>query len=175
VSLPAGDYRLRTQAPGLMSQTYRVALNRGETRTHRVTIDDNLLLSKESIAFSPIVTALPLSPGKADFVEWTGATLTRRDGSIGKPVWSTSMQGLPRGADQKPPGTLVEPAPDLDGDGTGDLVWAMHRTPSFLAVSGKDGSFLWTYMANAPRCRRAPRGRCRWRRSAGLDRRVRRF
>ena len=46
------------------------------------------------------------------------------------------------------PGELVQPAPDLDGDGTGDLVWAMHGTPSLLAVSGKDGSLLWTYSAD---------------------------
>ena len=149
VSLPAGDYRLRVQAPGLMGQTYRLAFNRGETRTHRVTIDDTRLLGNESIAFSSIVTALPLSPGKADFIEWTGATLIRRDGSTGKPIWDARGQGLPQGGDQKPPGTLVEPAPDLDGDGTGDLVWALHQTPSFLAYSGKDGSLLWTYTANA--------------------------
>ncbi len=35
LTLPAGDYRLRVKAAGLMSQTYRVAVNRGETRTHR--------------------------------------------------------------------------------------------------------------------------------------------
>ena len=31
VALPAGDYRLRVKAKGLMGQTYRVAVNRGET------------------------------------------------------------------------------------------------------------------------------------------------
>src|SRR5262249_19376967 len=38
VSLPAGDYRLRVKAAGRMSQTYRIAVNRGETRTHHVTL-----------------------------------------------------------------------------------------------------------------------------------------
>ena len=146
LSLPAGDYRLRVQGRGLMGQTFRLAINRGETRTHRVTLDDNLLMGKEVIAFSSIVTALPLGPGKADFIEWTGATLIRRDGSTGKPIWDAA---LPQVGDQKPPGTLLEPAPDLDGDGTGDLVWAMHQTPSLLAISGADGSILWSYTANA--------------------------
>jgi hypothetical protein len=34
LALPAGDYRLRVQGRGLMSQTYRAAFNRGETQTH---------------------------------------------------------------------------------------------------------------------------------------------
>jgi hypothetical protein len=51
-------------------------------------------------------------------------------------------------SDWKPPGKLIEPATDIDGDGTGDLVWAMDRTPAFLALSGLDGSLLWTYTAN---------------------------
>ena len=43
---------------------------------------------------------------------------------------------------------MVQPAPDLDGDGTRDLVWAIHGTPSLLALSGKDGSLLWAYSAD---------------------------
>ena len=34
---------------------------------------------------------------------------------------------------------------DLNGDGIADLVWALDGTPSLLALSGKDGSLLWTY------------------------------
>ncbi len=44
IALPAGDYRLRVRGEGLMSQTYRVAINRGETRTHHLTLDENRLL-----------------------------------------------------------------------------------------------------------------------------------
>ena len=49
--------------------------------------------------------------------------------------------------DDERPGRLVQPAPDLDGDGIGDIVWAFAGTPSLLALSGKDGSLLWTYSA----------------------------
>jgi outer membrane protein assembly factor BamB/tRNA A-37 threonylcarbamoyl transferase component Bud32 len=58
---------------------------------------------------------------------------------------------------------LVRPLPDLDGDGTPDLVWASRRTSyghvpfervwesgpaaSLLAVSGKTGKVLWWYRA----------------------------
>jgi hypothetical protein len=139
LTLPAGDYRLRVKAAGLMSQTYRVAVNRGETRTHHLTLDDDRLLGTESIPFSLVIEAVMLTPGKADLIEWNGETLIRRDGSTGKPVWDTArperpwgrerdpvtaIRRLSRFGDEKRPGQLVQPATDLDGDGTGDLIWA---------------------------------------------------
>jgi outer membrane protein assembly factor BamB len=163
LTLPADDYRLRVSGMGLMSETYRVAVNRGETRTHHLTLDDNRLMGGDPIPFSLVTEAVVLKPGKADFIEWTGETLVRRDGTTGKPVWDAARPALPwsperdpvaalrrlsRFGDEKRPGELVEPAPDLDGDGTGDLVWAIRGTPSLLALSGKDGSPLWTYSAD---------------------------
>ena len=38
ISLPAGDYRLRVRGAGLLSQTYKVAFHRGETRAHHLTL-----------------------------------------------------------------------------------------------------------------------------------------
>jgi hypothetical protein len=40
-----------------------------------------------------------------------------------------------------PAGELIQPAPDLDGDGVGDLVFVFGRF--VLAVSGKEGKLLW--------------------------------
>ena len=163
LTLPAGDYRLRVKAAGLMSQTYRVAVNRGETRTHHLTLDDDRLLGTESIPFSLVTEAVMLTPGKADLIEWNGETLIRRDGSTGKPIWDAARPARPwdperdpvaairrlsRFGDEKRPGQLVQPATDVDGDGTGDLIWALKGTPSLLALSGKDGSLLWTYSAD---------------------------
>lgn len=62
---------LRVQAPGLLGQTYRVAFNRGETRTHRVSLGDNLLTATESVECPTIVPALPFGPPRCDFIEWT--------------------------------------------------------------------------------------------------------
>ena len=163
LTLPAGDYRLRVKAAGHMSQTYRVAVNRGETRTHHLTLDDDRMLGSEPIPFSLVTEAVMLTPGKADFIEWNGETLIRRDGSTGKPIWDAArparpwsperdpvaaLRRLSHFGDEKRPGELVQPAPDLDGDGTGDLVWAIHGTPSLLTLSGKDGSVLWAYSAD---------------------------
>jgi hypothetical protein len=44
--------------------------------------------------------------------------------------------------EKRPPGcTLLQPAPDLDGDKVGDLVFALGHY--LLAISGKDGKLLW--------------------------------
>jgi hypothetical protein len=117
---------------------------------------------EQPIPFVPETVALELTPGKADLIEWTGTSLIRRDGVSGKPIWDAAQPDKPWEPDREPvasirrlsyygderhPGTLVERAPDLNGDGTGDLGWAIHGTPSFVAVSGKDGGVLWTYSA----------------------------
>ena len=105
-----------------------------------------------------------LKSGKADFIEWTGDTLLRRDLSKGEVIWDAErpetdsdsgrdsfawmrrLAMIPRNNDERP-GTLVQPAPDLNGDGTGDIVMAFTRTPSLLAVSGRNGARLWSYSA----------------------------
>ena len=79
-----------------------------------------------------------------------------RSGTPARPArpWSperdpvAALRRLSHFGDEKRPGELVQPAPDLDRDGTGDLVWAIRGTPSFLALSGKDGALLWTYSAD---------------------------
>jgi hypothetical protein len=95
LTLPAGDYRMRIKAAGLMSQTYGIAVNRGETRTHHLALDDDRLLGSESIPFSLVTEAVMLTPGKADFIEWNGETLIRRDGSKGKPIWDAAQPARP--------------------------------------------------------------------------------
>src|SRR6202041_1465686 len=45
---------------------------------------------------------------------------------------------------------LVQPAPDLDRDGTPDLVWASPGHPSLVAISGRTGKFLWGFIGKDP-------------------------
>ena len=173
LSLPAGDYRLRINAPGRLGQTYRLAINRGETVTRTLSLDDSLLLGQgrderfpngervpeQPMLFAPTTVTLELKPGAADLIERTNQSLVRRDGVTGEVVWDATkpQKPFPKGRD---PGawfrlfkgntfepTIVQPAVDLDGDGLGDVVCAFGQMASLVVLSGKDGGVLWTYTA----------------------------
>jgi serine/threonine protein kinase len=160
---PAGDRRLRVTGRGLLGQTYRFTVNEGESKRYAISLDTNRLLGQDPIPYRLASDALVLAGGKADFVEWTGQTLIRRSGSTGKPMWDASqpakrwepqrdpvawMRHLSSFGDPQRPGVLVQPAPDLNGDGTRDIIWAIEGRVSFLAISGADGSLIWTFTAD---------------------------
>jgi PQQ-like domain len=172
LALPAGDYRLRVHGEGRLGRTYRFAVNQGETQTHALSLDEGRLLGGEPvprmpaqekprevlIPFAPTTVALELTPGKSDLIEWTGQTVIRRDGQTGKPVWDSSQALIPLKTDEGSAGrlreglelagttlNLIQPAPDLDGDGAGDLVWFSRNMTSLLALSGASGSVLWDF------------------------------
>ena len=173
LALPDGDYRLRVTGSGRLGRIIRLAVNRGETVIQPLTLDDSRLLGeapvqpmggqepprKEPIAFAPDTVALELTPGKSDLIEWSNTRLSRRDAVTGQIIWDALEAQKPG----KPPrayhpwllwfagnsrgARLIQPAPDLNGDGTRDLVWSVPTADAFLAVSGKDGTVLWTYLA----------------------------
>jgi hypothetical protein len=47
LALPAGDYRLRVHGAGRLGRTYRLAVNRRETRAHALSLDEGRLLGRE--------------------------------------------------------------------------------------------------------------------------------
>ena len=49
-------------------------------------------------------------------------------------------------ANQLQLGQLIKPAPDLDRDGHGNLVWWFQNNTPIVAFSGRDGSVLWSYV-----------------------------
>ena len=85
--------------------------------------------------------------------------MVRRDGATGTVIWDALHPAKPFASDRDPvrwmrgafdptrPGGLLEQVPDLNGDGVGDLVLFNALSPAVLAVSGKDGSMLWNYVA----------------------------
>ena len=174
LALPDGDYRLRVSGVGRLSETFRFAVNRGETQTHRISLDHSRLLREDRdlrfanrkripeqpMLFARTTVPLEVKRGVADIIEWNRDSLIRRDGATGKVVWDARRPEKPFASGRDPvawlkrfSGTaseamIVEPAVDLDGDGLADVVCAFQRTPSLLALSGKDGSMLWTYTAD---------------------------
>ena len=101
VSLPAGEYRLRVNGTGRLGRTYRFAVNRGETQSQSISIDEGRLLGgepepeidfrfrryEERRPFAPMTVALELNRGKADLIEWSLGSMIRRDGVTGEVVW----------------------------------------------------------------------------------------
>ena len=169
--LPDGDYRLRVHGVGRLGRTYRFDVNRGETATHALSLEEGRLLGREPVPqsggqekpreqpmpFAPTTLAIELTPGHSDLIELTDQGIIRRDGRSGKPVWDTSRPSLVRKHDEHEANRLrrlldyrqtlqlVQPAPDLDGDGTGDLVWNSSNMGKFLAVSGGTRAVLWEH------------------------------
>jgi hypothetical protein len=169
VSLPAGEYRLRVTGLGRLSRMYRFAVNRGETLAHTISIDEGRLLGGERapveyrgqsrrvepIRFAARVMALELTPGKSDLIAWSEESMICRDGATGAVRWDQSRPAQPFSKGHDPSrwlrllhrGELAEPAADFDGDGTLDLIAYFPKAAVLLAISGKDGSILWSYIA----------------------------
>jgi FG-GAP-like repeat len=204
VALPAGEYRLRVEGTGRLGRTFRFAVNRGETQSYSISIDEGVLLgatqgeakepkngasdlsaqmarligeakpepvkSHGRIRFAPVSAALELNPGKAHLVEWADGSLICRDGATGEVVWDAlhPRVAFDRSHDPAPflqqyPDPMafrcrfVAPVRDLNGDLTGDLVLSLANGVEFVALSGKDGSLLWSHRAAADGHRAAER------------------
>ncbi len=169
LSLPAGDYRLRVTGFGRLGRTYRFAVNRDGTESYAISLDEGRLLGAEPearpngqpsrndtpIPISRLTLALELTSPRADFVEWTGQTLLRRDGLTGKVVWDVLHPVQPKKREHDSArwlfsstgnpriGTVANASADLDGDGTRDLIWVSQTSAATVAISGKDASALW--------------------------------
>jgi tRNA A-37 threonylcarbamoyl transferase component Bud32 len=166
VALPEGSYRARLSAKGKLSETYDFAVVRGEDRNYSVGLSRGDVGSPveipESFSMEPV-----LFGQREDMVEWSIEKVRRRDAITSMVVWEIAINGdqAPKEGDLSErltilsgSATLVQPAPDLNQDGTPDLVWASRSSPSLLAVSGKDGSVLWWHRAR-PAGTGAPAGR----------------
>jgi hypothetical protein len=57
--------------------------------------------------------------------------------------WMRFMGAFHYGMDTGNPPELINPSPDVDGDGEPDVVWALRTASAFVAFSGKDGRVLW--------------------------------
>ena len=165
-ALPAGDYQLRLRGRGYLDETMQVRVERGVERAFDVSLDEQRLWEPLAV---PRCYELAALNGRTDLLILTEHGVTRRHGSTGAVLWTTDLdakshpaladfrwdwdiQGSPSGRgdkDRRP--QLLQPGPDLDGDGTPDLVWTSRRQAAVLALSGKDGHVLWCWQAEPPK------------------------
>jgi outer membrane protein assembly factor BamB len=162
VLLAPGSYRVRLSCPGLLSETLQVDIQRGAKHQFKVGLEARQLWEPIAQSHSQD-TALAVKLGQwTDLVRvfdnW--GALSRVDGRTGKPVWQKKLNQVPaKGLPYEEwrqrvtilsetwPGELplLQAAPDLDGDGVGDLVWFSPKKAALWALSGKDGKELWWY------------------------------
>jgi serine/threonine protein kinase/outer membrane protein assembly factor BamB len=166
LSLPAGSYRLRVRGRGFLDDTYQVLLERGREKAFSIGLEDQRLWKPITVPSTFEVVNLA---GKSDVLLLSEKGLSRLDGGSAETIWSVTLDparqpelagfrwdwtqlGSPSGKDgYDRRHRLLKLAPDLDGDGTGDLVWASRRQAALLALSGKDGHLLWRYPPADPK------------------------
>jgi hypothetical protein len=187
VRLPAGHCRLRVTTPGRLSQVYELDVEPGQTTdfyvphtpppwTQKVPVASVHPAEGRSLPPRPAFEVLRLRrrPGSAATVVlhdpprgFDGETgLTQWEGSRDWPVPDAPAPAPTAGSITYYMRPLAT-APDLDGDGTGDLAWLFDPPPALvapaalrpfdpsphpavLAVSGRSGRPLWSFPAALP-------------------------
>jgi outer membrane protein assembly factor BamB/tRNA A-37 threonylcarbamoyl transferase component Bud32 len=162
VALPDGSYRMRLFGRRALSQDYQLLVERGQSQSFRVGLDERQMWEPLHI---PRTFELLSLQGRTDVILMTDKGISRVDGATKKVVWETildpKVQPLLTGVhwdwkdvpiylseDRSP--RLVSPAPDLDGDGTGDVVVVLRDQAAVLALSGKEGKVLWCHVPERP-------------------------
>ncbi len=180
LDLPAGAYRVRLSAPEKPTETYDLRLFQGESRSFDVRLGESQLWEPlDESTFQPLI--LVEDAGTTSIVQLVSQKFRRLDGATGALLWEfdptapfhdtrTNSVQIPEssrsefnrqihgfeliranGMNLKP--ALVQPLPDLDADGAGDLVWAGRNAPALWAFSGKpdekgQGRELWLFKAD---------------------------
>jgi hypothetical protein len=166
LALPAGSYQLRLRGRGFLDETLQVRVERGKELALQVSLNDQRLWepravdgSYECVRFGDRHDVLSLGPagvsrlhGSTGAALWTAKLGPKDDPRLAGFRWDWSLHATPSGRnekDRRP--TLLQPALDLDGDGTPDLVWASRRQAAVLALSGKTGQVLWCFQGPLPK------------------------
>lgn len=170
VSLPAGDYRVRFHESGKLSEEFRVLVPKASKLTIPVELESHAVFPSVTISGAPRVVTLE---NHADIVVVRREGVERLDGATSRSIWKVDLtmdellneadtkwgewiEDEPQNPDRRTP--LVEPAPDLNGDGIGDLVWVCtfdrgtitKRPTGIIAQSGADGRILWVHRLSVP-------------------------
>lgn len=176
VVLPAGSYRVRLSNSGLLSETWRIDVERGKELSYPVKLFDRFLgqplevLSRDPPALIElngqthllvggergwrIVNGATSNPLWAGDLKLPDMPIVPTDPNtlVNGEEWRNLLEGYSELGGYHSPSTgqspgLARPAVDLDDDGRQDLVFASRVSPSLLAVSAKDGRPLWWFRA----------------------------
>ena len=159
--LASDSYRLRVSASGRLSETFQFLVGRGRQDEYKLTLEDSQLWPTLQIARGYDLIDIE---GRDDVIVFSETGISRLDGASCRELWSIDLTEADDPILQEAPGfrgdwtpdstshsdgkfsrppQLAKPAPDLDGDGIGDLVLAARHQAWLLAVSGNDGKLLW--------------------------------
>lgn len=162
LELAPGAYTLRAGAPGRLSQTMQIALARGDSQSHRLSLRDQTLWPTLDV---PRTLRTVPGPTHDDLLLFDGEGVKLVDGATSETRWTRKLAdaersllpGAPRAmwAWDKSMGPVADVGPydlrpmvlpeyvDLNRDGRGDYVLAARRQAWLLALSGVDGQSLW--------------------------------
>ena len=164
VPIPQGEYELRLRAPGELGDTMNFSVRADRNpKEVKLKVTDRNLWPPLSIARR---SQFWNREDGADLLVFTGNGISLFDGATSRQLWSTDLKNHFKQQEYystrwdwwNEHGSIVQ-APsyvhfarvastdaDLDSDGIGDLVFACHFRPWIIALSGRDGSVLWTHV-----------------------------
>lgn len=158
VGVAPGNYEVKLSAPGALSETHLLALEARQEAGFDVSLQNRSLV-KDIPIDGGRVELLQLN-GPADLIVLRGWDLQRVDAASGNIVWATNLnphelkelfgKEAEKAAWLQTLEQLLKPAPDLDGDQVGDLVWSSAEAAAVMARSGKTGGLLWFHPGYPP-------------------------
>jgi outer membrane protein assembly factor BamB len=177
VVLPAGSYRVRLSATGVLSETWRMDVPRGDLVTYPVKLIDRSLPAQDVLGLDP--PPLIELDGQQHILVGTSQGWRLLNGATWQSIWPADWRwpetpltptdprtlvtteewrkllhghsevGQHAGSGNSSPG-MARPAVDIDGDGRQDVVFASRNSPSLLAISSQSGTPLWWFRAQPP-------------------------
>jgi predicted Ser/Thr protein kinase len=158
--LTPGPFQLRLSAPGRLSRTYRMDSERGVLRRWEARLGDQVIAS-ERIGAGGSVAVAPARSGKPGFLVVQDGQRLRCLDAAGQPRWERGDIPVSYASQSPAPfwlgnESLLAAAPDLDGDGSPDVVLpslsGSLTTAARLitALSGRTGALLWAYPPDRP-------------------------
>ncbi len=165
VALREGEYRVRlsSTAPGVLSETYLMTVERGVKQQFDVRLDARGFPEPVEVKQDERNALLEIDK-RTDVIVLGEKSIRRVKAATREVVWQKSLTAeeqpvvdeaqkkarisLSFAPERTAPLWLIEPAPDLNGDGVPCVVWVGRSGQSLTAVSARDGKVQWCFTGN---------------------------